>query len=142
MGGGYGQRHFVFLATTISRWREWGGSRDKNDMEELGEKLRARARELGLSDTEVARRLGLSQSRYANYVVNKREPDFTTFVKICRVLGTTPDLLLGFGALPGTSSEDEQLRGDIQAAVQSMSSQALRTTAEVVAALSAYRRDE
>jgi transcriptional regulator with XRE-family HTH domain len=126
---------------TISRWHGRGGSRDKNNMDGLGEKLRARARELGVSDTEVARRLGLSQSRYANYVANKREPDFATLVRICRVLGTTPDLLLGFGAIPEASSEDERLRQEIQAALLSMRGKALQIAAEVVAALAA-RRDE
>lgn len=111
-------------------------------MDGLGEKLRERARELGLSDTEVARRLGLGQSRYANYVVNKREPDFPTFVKICRVLGTTPDLLLGFGSLPDESSEDDRLRREIHAAVLSMNSRALRTMADVAAALSAHHRED
>ena len=111
-------------------------------MDGLGEKLRARARDLGVSDTEVARRLGLSQSRYANYVVNKREPDFATFIKICRVLGTTPDLLLGFGATPEASSEDERLRQEIQAALLSMNDKALRTTAEVVCALAARRCED
>jgi transcriptional regulator with XRE-family HTH domain len=111
-------------------------------MDGLGEKLRARARELGLSDTEVARRLGLGQSRYANYVVDKREPDLATFVKICRVLGTSPDLLLGFGSLSELSADDEQLRWKIQTAIQSMGPRVLRTTAEVVSALSAFGRDE
>lgn len=111
-------------------------------MDGLGERLRARARELGISDTEVARRLGVSQSRYANYVVDKREPDFATFVRICRVLGTTPDLLLGFGAVPEASSEEERLRQEITAALLSMDGKPLRTTAEVVAALAARRRTD
>ncbi|MBF0268672.1 MAG: helix-turn-helix transcriptional regulator [Alphaproteobacteria bacterium] len=110
-------------------------------MDGLGEKLRARARELGLSDTEVARRLGLSQSRYANYVSDKREPDFATFVKICRVLGMTPDMLLGFGALPEAGSEDERIRLEIQAALLSLNSRTLRTVAEVVSAMSAFGAD-
>lgn len=108
-------------------------------MEGLGEKLRQRARELGLSDVEVARRLGLSQSRYANYVVDKREPDFATFIKICRVLGTTPDLLLDFDARPEASSDDDRLRQEIQAATLSMGPKGLRTLADVASALVARR---
>lgn len=106
-------------------------------MEGLGEKLRTRARELGLSDAEVARRLGLSQSRYANYVVDKREPDFRTFIRICRVLGTTPDVLLGFGVQAEASSENERLWQEIHAAMLSMDTKALRTLAEVATALAA-----
>lgn len=111
-------------------------------MEGLGPKLRARARELGLSDVEVARRLGLSQSRYANYVADKREPDFSTFIKICGVLGTSPDLLLGFNVPSEASSEDDHLRQEIHAATLSMSQRGLRTLVEVARALAARRESD
>ena len=65
-------------------------------MREVGEKLQARARELGLTDAEVARRLGLAQGRYSNYVNGNREPDLATLTRICRELAITPDQLLGF----------------------------------------------
>ncbi len=61
-------------------------------------RLQARARELGLSDAEVARRLGLAQGRYSNYVTGTREPDFATFVRICSALGITPNEVLGVGS--------------------------------------------
>lgn len=57
--------------------------------------MRAQAEELGLSDTEVARRSGLDVGRYGNYVRGTREPDFRTFLRICRVLLTTPNAVLG-----------------------------------------------
>lgn len=64
-------------------------------METLSRNLRRRAKELGLSDAEVARRAGLSERRYGHYVAGTREPDFATFVRICEVLAVTPnDLLL------------------------------------------------
>ncbi|MEQ8965565.1 MAG: helix-turn-helix transcriptional regulator [Azospirillaceae bacterium] len=63
-------------------------------MDGFGERLRARARELGLSDAEVARRAGLTQRRYGHYVRNTREPDLATLVRIAGVLGTTPNRLL------------------------------------------------
>lgn len=65
-------------------------------MKEFGQALRRRAGEIGLSDAEVARRVGLDAGRYGNYVRGTREPDFRTFEKICRVLLTTPNALLGF----------------------------------------------
>lgn len=63
-------------------------------METLSRNLRCRAKELGLSDAEVARRAGLSERRYGHYVAGTREPDFATFMRICEVLVVTPNDLL------------------------------------------------
>ena len=75
-------------------------------MQGMGARLRARARELGLSDTEVARRLDISQPRYANYVNDTNEPDLATLVRICRALGITPDEALAFADPPGRAVGD------------------------------------
>ena len=64
--------------------------------ESWGGRLKARARALGLSDAEVARALDMAQRRYSAYANETREPDFATFARICRVLRTTPDVVLGF----------------------------------------------
>lgn len=64
-------------------------------MELFAKRLRDRARQLELSDAEVARRAGLAERRYGHYVRGAREPDFGTLLRICEVLDTTPnDLLL------------------------------------------------
>lgn len=63
-------------------------------MELFATNLRKRAEELGLSNAEVARRAGLSERRYGNYVSGRREPDLATLVRIASVLGTTPNELL------------------------------------------------
>lgn len=68
------------------------------------ENLRKRAEELGLSHAEVARRAGLSETRYGNYATGQREPDFATLIRIASVLATTPNNLLGVGGdQPSTS---------------------------------------
>ena len=64
-------------------------------MRGLGDRMRARARELGISDAEVARRTGLTQQRYANYVADRHEPDLETFSRICNVLQSSTDSMLG-----------------------------------------------
>lgn len=61
-----------------------------------GSRLKARARELGLSDAAVARALGMAQRRYSAYANETREPDFATLARICRILRTSPDAILGF----------------------------------------------
>jgi transcriptional regulator with XRE-family HTH domain len=60
----------------------------------LGQKLRERAAELGLSGSEVARRAHLDERRYGHYVRGVREPDLVTLLRICEVLLTTPNELL------------------------------------------------
>lgn len=65
-------------------------------MDGVGNRLRSRALELGLSDAEVARRAGLTATRYGHYVSDYREPDLATLVRICRVLGLRPDELLAY----------------------------------------------
>ena len=67
-------------------------------MDAFADNLKRRAHELGISNAEVARRAGLSERRYGNYVSGRREPDLATLVRVAKVLETTPDALLGFGA--------------------------------------------
>lgn len=111
------------------------------DMGVYGDRLRARARALGLTDAEVARRLGLAQSRYANYVNGNREPDLATFARICRALATTPDDILGFGAHAGEDAGAGDERKRALAAIEAMGRPALKVAAVVLEAL-ASRQDE
>ncbi|MEJ0010998.1 MAG: helix-turn-helix transcriptional regulator [Alphaproteobacteria bacterium] len=57
----------------------------------IGKNLRRRAKELKLSDAEVARRLDISARRYSYYVHDAREPDFQTLKKIAKVLKISLD---------------------------------------------------
>lgn len=73
-------------------------------MKLFGDRLRERAAVLALSHADVARRAGLSDKRYSNYVIGLREPDLATLVRIADALETTPDALLGAtAAKPSTS---------------------------------------
>src|SRR5882757_6041284 len=64
-------------------------------MELFGKRLRERAKQLGISNAEAARRIGLDERRYAHYVSGRREPDLMTLKSISEGLGTTPNWLLG-----------------------------------------------
>ncbi|MBY3383221.1 helix-turn-helix domain-containing protein [Rhizobium laguerreae] len=76
-------------------------------MDILSKRLRERAEQLGISNAEAARRVGLDERRYAHYVGNRREPDLATLLRIASSLGTTPNWLLGVteptDAVAGTS---------------------------------------
>jgi transcriptional regulator with XRE-family HTH domain len=64
-------------------------------MDQFAKRLRERARQLNLSDAEVARRAGLAERRYGHYVRATHEPDYATLLRICAALDVTPnDLLL------------------------------------------------
>src|SRR6266851_10261829 len=73
-------------------------------MDFFAKRLRARARELELSDAEVARRAGLAERRYGHYVRGTRAPDFTTLLRISAVLDATPNDLLLADKVPRPSA--------------------------------------
>lgn len=60
----------------------------------MGLRLRQRARALGLRDAEVARRAGITDKRYSNYVAGRRKPDPEMLRKISAALETTMDELV------------------------------------------------
>ena len=64
-------------------------------MDMFGSRLRQRAKELGISNSEAARRAGLTERRYGHYIAGNREPDLATLVRIAKVLGSSPNWLLG-----------------------------------------------
>ena len=99
-------------------------------MEGFGDRLRARARELGFSDAEVARRAGLGQTRYAGYVTDKHEPDFSTLRRICSVLGVSASDLLGTPTL--ATSGEQTLRARISSAAEALDERSLEIAAVVV----------
>lgn len=101
-------------------------------MKGLGQRLRERARELGLADTTIAERVGLSQQRYHNYVSDQTEPDYETLLRICRALVTTPNVVFGVEAPRSGLDEAEVLRNRIVAAAGAMAVPTLRVTAAVV----------
>lgn len=101
-------------------------------MKGLGQRLRDRARELGLADATIAERLGLSQQRYHNYVSDQTEPDYETLLRICRALDTTPNAVLGTEPPRAEPDEAEMLRARIAATANTMAAETLRITAAVV----------
>lgn len=78
-------------------------------METFAKRLRERARQLELSDAEVARRAGLAERRYGHYVRGTREPDFATLMRICAVLDATPNDLLLSKPMPRLATHDRWL---------------------------------
>ena len=61
----------------------------------FGDRLKARARQLGLSDAEVARRAGIGIRTYGHYTTDSRFPKRDVLIAIARALEATPNDLLG-----------------------------------------------
>lgn len=106
-------------------------------MEPFATNLRKRAEALGISNAEAARRAGLSERRYGNYVSGRREPDLATLVRIASVLATTPNDLLSEAV--EQSSATQLIRERIIAAVTALGKADLERVAVMVEALAKHR---
>ena len=94
-------------------------------MESLGANIRRRADELGLSAREVARRAGLSDQRFNNYLTGRRAPDLSTLVRIANVLAISTDVLLGLHGQDRERSERELLEVRLGLALSSLDQRTL-----------------
>lgn len=105
-------------------------------MDGWGERLKQRARDLGLTDVDVARRLGLAQGRYSAYTNEAREPDLKLFVRICAALGTTPDVILGVS--PSASPEDAGM-SEVLASLRQLDSDGLVLASALIRTVAAHQ---
>jgi transcriptional regulator with XRE-family HTH domain len=110
-------------------------------MEPFATNLRRRAERLGISNAEVARRAGLSDRRYGNYISGRREPDLSTLVRIANVLGTSVDELIGMNLDEQVRTSEELFQERIVAAVQALRSDDLQRVAIMIEALASARND-
>ena len=49
-----------------------------------------------ITQVEMSKKLGLSESTYGLYETNQRQMDIETFIEICKILDASPNELLGF----------------------------------------------
>lgn len=63
--------------------------------EKLGQRIRRKIRESGLTQAEFAERLGMTPSRLSNYVTGARLPDVFTLSEIADSLGLPIDYFCG-----------------------------------------------
>lgn len=108
-------------------------------MENFSSNLKKRAEQLGISNAEVARRVGLSERRYGNYISGTREPDLATLVKISSVLAASLDELLVSDSEGTAKSNKRNLQDRISSAVEALGEDDLMRLAVMVDALAAAR---
>src|SRR5690349_7208236 len=110
-------------------------------MEQFGKNLRLRARQLDLSDAEVARRAGLNERRYGFYVTGEREPDLATLLKIAGVLQSSVDDLLGSTKSSGVSKK-AALQAKLVSAAQSLEQANLELLVKTAEAFADHQRSD
>jgi len=108
-------------------------------METFSSNLKRRAEQLGISNAEVARRVGLSERRYGNYISGTRQPDLATLVKISSVLKTSLDELLSDKVSKPAKSTKRNLQERIASAVEVLNEEDLARIAIMLDALAAAR---
>jgi transcriptional regulator with XRE-family HTH domain len=108
-------------------------------MEPFATNLRRRAEQLGISNAEVARRAGLSDRRYGNYISGRREPDLSTLVRIANVLGASVDELVGMNLSEQVRTTEELFQERIMAAIKALRSDDLQRVAIMIEALASAR---
>jgi len=109
-------------------------------MDQFALRLRQRAKELGISHAEAARRSGLGERRYAHYVIGIREPDLATLVRIAHALQTTPDGLLGETRKKAEQSRRSLLRDRLSSAAGALGEKDLEIAVAQTEALVNLRR--
>jgi len=75
---------------------------------DIGNKILKKRQELGISQSELAKRAGVAQSTLSYIEKNKKRPQFDTMSAICRVLGITVLDLLTFEEQPSTKKLFEE----------------------------------
>ena len=64
--------------------------------ETLGTRIRDARVDAGITQAGLAVEIGISRVHLCNYERGRKWPNVEMLVKICRVLGTRPDVLLSF----------------------------------------------
>jgi transcriptional regulator with XRE-family HTH domain len=108
-------------------------------MEAFNERLRRFAKELGISNAEVARRAGLSARQYGHYVEGRREPNLRAIVRICAALGITPNDLLLDRQSTAKASERDKFRSRLITDTNTLEIDDLKLAAHLISAMVKHR---
>ena len=74
---------------------------------DLGNRIKRLRKELGISQKELAERIGVSNSRVSNWEQGINRPDADILSRLCSALQTSPSLLLGIKLTKDELTEKE-----------------------------------
>jgi len=75
---------------------------------EIGRRIRKYREERGLSQRELAKRIGVSNSRISNWEQGVNRPDVDLLASICGALNVSPSELLDIRLAPGDMNAHER----------------------------------
>ncbi len=92
-------------------------------MVDLGTRLKDLRKARGLTQLQVAERVGISKAMVSSYELSVRQPSYDVLIKLAALFGVTTDHLLGlererFVSVKGLSEEHVQLILSMIAALQ------------------------
>lgn len=79
-------------------------------MKKFYEILKETMQEKGISQNELAQKLGVKQGSISNWVTGRREPDFDMFMRICFYLEEDPTYMLGYKEVEIRDQEESAQR--------------------------------
>lgn len=89
----------------------------------IAEKIRELRKKAGMTQSQLASRLGISASAVGMYEQGRREPDNETMLKLCSIFDTTSDFLLGKSDKPTKRTLSMEVSDVIDEFTQMLSSQ-------------------
>lgn len=94
----------------------------------LGDRVRLAREKKSLTQEQLAEEIGVSNNYISNIECNHSIPSLDTLVKICNVLGVTPDYVL----LDSLYKSTEYLRDDIAEMLKNCSSKTMHLISKVI----------
>ncbi|MDE7257070.1 MAG: helix-turn-helix domain-containing protein [Clostridia bacterium] len=65
------------------------------DVNKIKERLGQEIKYCALSQSEIAKQVGISQQQVSCYLLGKKMPALDTFAKLCQILNADPAYILG-----------------------------------------------
>lgn len=75
-------------------------------IDEMGQRVKKRRQSLKMKQTELAKKLGISNNHLSSIETGKQKPSLEIFIQICEELRVTPDYLLQGNMHPGNVPYD------------------------------------
>lgn len=104
-------------------------------MKVFADRVRERAEALGLANAEVARRAQIPERTFANYVLDRTEPNLEALLRISKVLQCSVDELLVDASGRGPLTERDRTLTRLRSAIEALGDQDLKTVAVQIEAI-------